>query len=70
MLLGADRAPKESHHEADCEVADRCYVVRRNCSNHVVGRRWGAFADLLPIALQGRALKVRAETPVLRLLSW
>ena len=63
MLLSADRALKESHHEADCEVADRCYVVRRNCSDHVVGGRWITDADVLAWALQRRALKVRTEKP-------
>ncbi len=66
MLLSADRALKESHHEADCEVADRCYVVRRNCSDHVVGRWRVTFADVFPGTLQRRALEVRAEIPVLR----
>jgi len=51
-----------SQYETDREVADRCHVVRWCSSDHVVGGWRGSYADVLPRSLQGRALKVRAES--------
>jgi hypothetical protein len=50
------------NHETDREIADRCHVVRRSRSDHVVGGRGVANTDVLPGALQVRTrVECRSE---------